>query len=45
MNRENMPIEFTTRDIVASLGFEAQRIVAAVNHYAGVYPLPHPSEL
>lgn len=41
----NRPIEFTTQDIVASLGFEAQRIVAAVNHYAGGYPLPHPSEL
>lgn len=39
-----MTLQFTLQDVVASLGFEARKLTAAVDHHAGGYPLPHPVE-
>ena len=38
-------INVSAQDILAALGFEAQRIVAAVAQHAAGYPFPSPKQI
>ena len=38
-------INVTAQDLLAALGFEAQRLVAAVSQHAAGYPFPSPLEM
>lgn len=47
IHQDNKPAEphtlnFTAQDVLASLGFEAQRIAAAVGQHAAGAPFPNP---
>jgi hypothetical protein len=38
-------VDFTAQDILAAMGFEAQRLAAAVAQHAAGYPFPDPRAL
>jgi len=38
-------LNISAQDVLAAIGFEAQRIVHAVNQHAAGYPFPNPNEL
>jgi hypothetical protein len=40
---ENHQVNFTAQDILASIGFEAQRLAAAVGQHAAGAPFPDPN--
>lgn len=45
MSESEEKVNVSAQDILAAIGFEAQRIVAAVSQHAAGYPFPKPDAM